>query len=76
MNDTEHNELKREVARIFEAGADYRDVSADIRSAHFGRPCGWVTTTNLHLFRRYRNTVSPSPAQLLEDCGFIDGSLS
>jgi len=38
-----------------------------IRDANNGRPDGrLVTNENLHLFRQYRNTVSPAPGHLVQ----------
>lgn len=50
-----------------------KHVESAILAAHNGRPDGFlVTTANLHLFRQYRNAVSPDPAALVnaaEDYG-------
>jgi hypothetical protein len=41
-------------------------VEFDILSAHMGRPDGWwIKPDNLHLFRQYRNSVSCSPAHMV-----------
>ena len=39
-----------------------------IQDAHMGRPDGrLVTTDNMWMFRHYRNSVSPSPEQLVKE---------
>jgi hypothetical protein len=44
-----------------------KHVETAIYDAHNGRPDGFlVTTSNMHLFRQYRNGVSPSPAHLVD----------
>lgn len=36
-------------------------LAMKIQDAHFGSPDGWlVTMENMHLFRQYRNSVSPN----------------
>lgn len=41
-------------------------VESAIRAAHYGRIVSpMVTEGNLHLFRQYRNAVSPDPAHLV-----------
>ncbi len=44
---------------------DRRAVERAIYAAHMGRVEPPITRENQHLFRRYRNTVSPDPADLL-----------
>lgn len=38
-----------------------------IQHCHNGRLYGFVTNDNLHLFRRYRNTVTGNARQLIKD---------
>jgi hypothetical protein len=39
-----------------------------IVDAHNGRPDGLIVTdSNLHLFRQYRNSVSPNPTDLIRE---------
>ena len=38
-----------------------------IWDAHMGSPDGWVVTMeNLHLFRRYRNSIDPNPVHMVD----------
>ena len=47
-------------------GGKRKHVEAAIYDAHNGRPDGFlVTTDNMYLFRQYRNSVSPSPAHMV-----------
>lgn len=48
-------------------------VAKVIGEAHMGRPGGCVTNQNLHLFRQYRNLVSPDPAKLVGEAMKING---
>jgi sugar lactone lactonase YvrE len=49
-------------------GGKQRHVEQAIFDAHNGRPDGFlVTTDNMWLFRQYRNSVSPSPKQLVHE---------
>ena len=50
------------------ADYDERTIAWIIQDAHGGRPDGLIVTdTNLHLFRQYRNSVSPSPTALIRE---------
>jgi hypothetical protein len=48
-------------------------VSKTITDAHGGRPRSFVTNQNLHLFRPYRNTVSPDPSELVKEAMLSKG---
>jgi len=49
------------------SGGKRKHVESAIYAAHNGRLDGFlVTTGNLYLFRQYRNSVSPSPAHMVD----------
>lgn len=64
-------ENRQELMRIVNAALDdYSEqaIASIIVDAHNGRPDGLIVTDfNLHLFRQYRNSVSPSPAALIRE---------
>lgn len=75
------DEDKRELYRIIRdrlngsgLSSKRKHVESAIFAAHNGRLDGQtlVTTRNLHLFRQYRNSVSCSPAHMV-DAAVADG---
>lgn len=67
MQDPEYRELMKLVLGwVDEHGEDF--VSNVITRAHLGSPDGWlVTTSNMHLLRQYRNSMSADPEDMIAD---------
>lgn len=62
------NELFEEVLSHLNTYGNRYLTEQLIQQAHNGKPDGvLVTDDNLHLFRVYRNTVSPIPYQMVDD---------
>lgn len=71
MTDNWQDELFRVVLSRLSAGRGAKksrgEVWDAIYAAHNGRPDGYlVTNDNQHLFRLYRNNVSPNPDHLID----------
>ena len=67
MNQQNRQELL-DIVNTALADYDERTIAFIIQDAHNGRPDGLIVTDfNLHLFRQYRNSVSPSPAALIRE---------
>jgi hypothetical protein len=70
MTDEDKGKLFRIVRDRLNCGKIYgkrKHVESAIYAAHNGRPDGLlVTTDNMYLFRQYRNSVSPSPAHMVD----------
>ena len=70
MTDEDKAKLYRIVRDRLECGrlcGKRKHVESSILAAHNGRPDGLlVTTSNMYLFRQYRNSVSPSPAHMVD----------
>lgn len=70
MTDEDKQELYRVVRSWVMTPGWYtqEDVRVCIQDAHAGRPDGLlVTNDNQWMFRQYRNSVSPDPAQLVKE---------
>jgi hypothetical protein len=70
MTDEDKAKLYRIVRDRLECGKVWgkrKHVESSILAAHNGRPDDLlVTTSNMYLFRQYRNSVSPSPAHMVD----------
>jgi len=70
MTDEDKGKLFRIVRDRLNCGKSYykrKHIESAIFAAHNGRPDGLlVTTDNMYLFRQYRNSVSPSPAHMVD----------
>lgn len=68
MEKSELNALYKIVrAQLSTEGVSAKYVAQVIQEAHDGQLHDFVTDQNSHLFRRYRNDVSPDPLQLLRE---------
>ena len=63
-------EDKKELFEIVLASVNQRGrevTEKRIWDAHMGSPDGWVVTMeNMHLFRRYRNSIDPNPVHMVD----------
>ena len=63
--------MNDELAKLITAMIDAigrKRTAGYILDAHNGKPDGYyITSDNMHLVRRYRNSVSGNPAQLIEE---------
>jgi len=55
-----------EVLRAASVSYSLAEMESTILAAHFGTLSRFVTISNMHLFRRYRNQVSGDPKQMLQ----------
>jgi hypothetical protein len=67
MKDTSRQELLSIVRAALDEYSE-NTVAWSIADANNGRPDGYIVTdANLHLFRQYRNSVSPNPSALIKE---------
>lgn len=70
MTDADKHELYRVVRGwvLTPGWPTKKHVMQCIQDAHMGRPDGHlVTSDNMWMFRQYRNSLSPNPAQLVKE---------
>jgi len=67
MNEQNRQQLV-EIVNAAVARHGEKTVTWSIVDANNGRPDGYIVTdANLHLFRQYRNSVSPNPSVLIQE---------